>query len=48
MKKQLTALSLLLCLLLTMVGCAAAGRTLDAAEDRVEAQLDIVEDRIEQ
>ena len=49
MKKQLTAVSMILALLLTMVGCSAANavQMLDAAEDKVEAKLDAAEEKLE-
>lgn len=49
MKKQLLTLLMVLALLLTTTACSAAGaaRSLDAAEDNVEARLDAVEDTIE-
>lgn len=49
MKKQLTALLLIFALLLTLTGCAAVGaaRTLDHMEDRIDATLDIAENRLE-
>ena len=49
MKKQLTAVLMILALLLTMVGCSAANavQMLDAAEDKVEAKLDVAEEKLE-
>lgn len=49
MKKQLTAMMLVIVLLMTMAGCSAAGtvRKLEAAEDKVEAKLDAAEDKVE-
>jgi uncharacterized membrane protein YkoI len=49
MKKQLTAVLLVIALLLTMAGCSAAEtvRKLDEAEDKVEAKLDAAEDKVE-
>lgn len=49
MKKQLTAVLMILALLLTMVGCSAANavQMLDAAEDKVEAKLDAAEEKLE-
>ena len=50
MKRQLTAVLLILALLLTMTGCASASalQKLDAAEDKVEAKLDAAEDKLEE
>ena len=50
MKKQLTAVMLMLTLLLTMNGCfpANAAQQMEAAEDRIEVKLDGVEDRLEE
>ena len=49
MKKQLTAVLLVIALLLTMTGCSVAGtaRKLDEAEDKVEAKIDAAEDKVE-
>ena len=49
MKKQLTAVLMILAHLLTMVGCSAANavQMLDAAEDKVEAKLDAAEEKLE-
>ena len=49
MKKELSAALFAFALFLTMTGCSAANavRTLDAAEERVEAKLDAAEDRLE-
>lgn len=49
MKKQLTAVLMILALLLTMVGCSVANavQMLDAAEDKVEAKLDAAEEKLE-
>lgn len=49
MKKQLTALLLLVLLLFAITGCSAAkaAQKLDAAEDIVEEKLDAVEDKVE-
>lgn len=49
MKKYLLTCLMVGCLLLTMVGCSAAGmeRTLDRAEDRMEDRVDAVEDSVE-
>ena len=49
MKKELTAVLLILTLLLTMTGCSTVNalQKLDAAEDLVEARLDAVEDQVE-
>ena len=46
MKKQLTAVLLMLVFLLTMAGCSAV-RTVRALDDRMEAKLDAVEDKLE-
>ena len=50
MKKQLTAVLMILALLLTMVGCSAANavQMLDAAEDKIEAKLDAAEEKLEE
>ena len=50
MKKQLTAVLMILALLLTMVGCSAANavQMLDVAEDKVEAKLDAAEKKLEE
>ena len=50
MKKQLTAVLMMLALLLSLSGCAAAQavQILDRAEDKVEAKLDAAEDKVEE
>ena len=50
MKKQLTAFLMMLALLLSLSGCAAAQavQILDRAEDKVEAKLDAAEDKVEE
>ena len=50
MRKQLTAVLMILALLLTMVGCSAANavQMLDVAEDKVEAKLDAAEKKLEE
>ena len=49
MKKQLTAVLLILAILLAMPGCSAANAIskLDAAEERIENKLDAAEDSVE-
>lgn len=45
--KKWFAFLLIISLLLTTAGCAAAGHALDRAEDRVEEKLDAAEDSVE-
>ena len=49
MKKQLTAVLMILALLLTMVGCSAANAApqLDIAENKIEHALDTAEESLE-
>ena len=49
MRKQLTAVLLILALLLTMSGCSTVNalQKLDAAEESVEEKLDVAEDKLE-
>ena len=50
MKKQLTAIFLVFALLLTMAGCSTAQaiQALDIAEEKIDANLDAAEEKLEQ